>query len=65
VSESDGALCQVFTYVVVMRAADGRATLPITICARPEDAEDAARVVAYLELMVLGRDVDGGDVLDA
>jgi hypothetical protein len=29
--------------------------LPITVCARPADAEHAARVIAYLELVVLGQ----------
>jgi hypothetical protein len=52
----DGAACEVFTYVVVLQAGDGRATLPITVCALPSEAEHAARVIAYLELVVLGRD---------
>jgi hypothetical protein len=52
--------CEVFTYVVVLQAGDGRATLPITVCARPAEAEHAARVIAYLELVVLGQSVDGG-----
>jgi hypothetical protein len=47
--------CEVFTYVVVLQAGDGRATLPITVCARPAEAEHAARVIAYLELVVLGQ----------
>ncbi len=61
-SASDGATCEVFTYVVVLQAGDGRATLPITVCARPAEAEHAARVIAYLELVVLGHDPDGLDV---
>lgn len=51
---------QVYTYVVLMRGSDGRATLPVTICALPEEAEDAARLVAYLELTVLGQTGDAG-----
>jgi hypothetical protein len=47
--------CEVFTYVVVLQAGEGRATLPITVCARPADAEHAARVIAYLELVLLGQ----------
>jgi hypothetical protein len=46
--------CEVFTYVVVMRGGDGRTTLPVTVCARPDEAEHAARVIAWLELTVLG-----------
>jgi hypothetical protein len=53
-SPRDDVLCEVFTYVVVLHAGDGRATLPITVCARPDEAEHAARVIAYLELVVLG-----------
>jgi hypothetical protein len=57
----DGPHCEVFTYVVVLQAAEeGRATLPITVCARPEEAEHAARVIAYLELVVLGNGQDDG-----
>ena len=56
----DEVLCDVFTYVVVLQAGDGRATLPITICARPREAEHAARVIAYLELVVLGLRADDG-----
>ena len=56
-SSRDEVLCEVFTYVVVLHAGDGRATLPITVCAR---AEHAARVVAYLELVVLGLRSDEG-----
>jgi hypothetical protein len=52
---------EMFTYVVVLRAQDGRATVPVTLCARPEDAEHAARVIAFLELAALGRDASGGD----
>ena len=58
-SEPDGRF-EVFTYVVVMHDSDGRATLPITICALPEEAEHAARLVAYLELTVLGQPGDAG-----
>jgi hypothetical protein len=47
--------CEVFTYVVVLQAGDGRTTLPITVCAQPSEAEHAARVIAYLELVVLGQ----------
>jgi hypothetical protein len=53
-------LCEVFTYVVVLQADDGRATLPITVCARPGEAQHAARVIAYLELVVLGQCGEGG-----
>lgn len=57
----DDVSFEVFTYVVVLQAGvDGRATLPITVCARPGEAEHAARVIAYLELVVLGRAVDDG-----
>ena len=58
-SEPDGRF-EVYTYVVLMRGSDGRVTLPITICALPEDAEQAARVIAYLELTVLGQTGDTG-----
>jgi hypothetical protein len=52
---------EVFTYVVVLQSGgDGPATLPITVCARPDEAEHAARVIAYLELVVLGQSADGG-----
>lgn len=57
----DGASYEVFTYVVILQGRSGRATLPITVCAAPGDAEHAARVIAYLELVVLGRDADAGD----
>jgi hypothetical protein len=60
-SPADAAPFEVFTYVVVLQAGDvGRATLPITVCARAGDAEHAARVIAYLELVVLGQAADGG-----
>jgi hypothetical protein len=59
-SSRDEVLCEVFTYVVVLQAGDGRATLPITVCARPDEAEHAARVIAYLELVVLGLRADDG-----
>jgi hypothetical protein len=62
-SGSEGAACEVFTYVVVVQAGGGRATLPITVCARPSEAEHAARVIAYLELVVLGHDPEGLDSL--
>ena len=52
---------EMFTYVVVLRARDGRATVPVTLVARPGDAEHAARVIAFLELAALGRDASGGD----
>ena len=51
---------EVFTYVVVLQAGEGRATLPITVCAKPTEAEHAARVVAYLELVVLGQGAEPG-----
>jgi hypothetical protein len=61
-SAPDEAPCEVFTYVVVLQEGDdGRSTLPITICARPSEAEHAARVIAYLELVVLGN--GGGEGL--
>ncbi|MDX6569891.1 MAG: hypothetical protein QOH15_2469 [Gaiellales bacterium] len=60
-STPDGILYEVFTYVVVLQGGAGRATLPITICAAPGDAEHAARVIAYLELVVLGQGPEGGD----
>ena len=50
--------CQVFTYVVVMQGAEGRTTMPVTVCARPDEAEHAARVIAWLELTVLGSPAD-------
>jgi hypothetical protein len=59
-SSRDEVLCEVFTYVVVLQAGDGRATLPIPVCARPDEAEHAARVIAYLELVVLGLRADDG-----
>jgi hypothetical protein len=54
---------EVFTYVVVLRAGDGRATVPVTLCARPADAEHAARVIAFLELAALGPEASGTDPL--
>ncbi len=60
-SAPEGSLCEVFTYVVVLQAGEGRATLPITVCARPREAEHAARVLAYVELVVLGGGADGAD----
>ena len=62
-SSPDGDPFQVFTYVVILQGGARRATLPITVCAAPGDAEHAARVIAYLELVVLGRYPDGGDAL--
>jgi hypothetical protein len=59
-SPADDVPWEVFTYVVVLQAGGGRATLPITICANPAEAEHAARVVAYLELVVLGQGSEGG-----
>jgi hypothetical protein len=60
-SPPEGTLCEVFTYVVVLQAGEGRATLPITICAQPAEAEHAARVIAYVELVVLGQGADGAE----
>ncbi len=60
---SDQLDFEVFTYVVVLRARDGRATVPVTLCARPEDAEHAARVIAFLELAALGPYSSGADPL--
>ena len=60
---SDQLDFEVFTYVVVLRARDGRATVPVTLCARPEHAEHAARVIAFLEVAALGRHASGGDPL--
>ena len=57
---ADDVPSEVFTYVVVLQGSAGRSTLPITICAKPDEAEHAARVVAYLELVVLGRGAEGG-----
>ena len=57
---ADDVLSEVFTYVVVLQGGEGRSTLPITICAKPDEAEHAARVVAYLELVVLGQGAEGG-----
>ena len=54
---------EVFTYVVVLRARDGRATVPVTLCARPGDAEHAARVIAFLGLAALGPEASGTDPL--
>jgi hypothetical protein len=56
----DDVPCEVFTYVVVLQGGNGRATLPITICAQPAEAEHAARVIAYLEIVVLGQGAEGG-----
>ena len=56
----DDVPCEVFTYVVVLQGGSGRATLPITICAQPGEAEHAARVIAYLEIVVLGQGSEGG-----
>jgi hypothetical protein len=51
----DSVPCKIFTYVVVMQGSDGGpATMPVTVCARPGEAEDAARVIAWIELSVLG-----------
>lgn len=55
--------CQVFTYVVVMQGAEGSTSLPITVCARPDEAEHAARVIAWLDLTVLGGP-DGDDLFE-
>jgi hypothetical protein len=54
----DSVPARIFTYVVVMQGSDGPATMPVTVCARPGDAEQAARVIAWLELTVLGRPGD-------
>jgi hypothetical protein len=55
---SDPSLSQVFTFVVVMQGREGRHTLPVTVCARPGEAEHAARVIAWLELTVLAGSMD-------
>ena len=55
---------EVFTYVVVLQATDGRVTVPVTLCAQPADAERVARVIAYLELSALGRGATGRDPFD-
>ncbi len=60
---SDQPDFEVFTYVVVLRARDGCATMPVTLAARPRDAEHAARVIAFLELAALGPDASGTDPL--
>ena len=62
-SAPDGVPYEVFTYVVVLQGGAGRGTLPITVCAEPGEAEHAARVIAYLELVVLRQGGDGGDSL--
>jgi hypothetical protein len=62
-STPDGVPYEVFTYVVVVQGGAGRGTLPITICAAPGEAEHAARVIAYLELVVLDQGAEGGDAL--
>ena len=54
---------EVFTYVVVLQGGAGRGTLPITVCAAPGEAEHAARVIAYVELVVLRQGGDGGESL--
>jgi hypothetical protein len=54
----DSVPAKIFTYVVVMQGSEGPATMPVTVCARPGDAEQAARVIAWLELTVLGRPSD-------
>jgi hypothetical protein len=61
---SERPLCQVFSFVVVMHGMHGRSTLPVTVCARPSDAEQAARVIAWLELSVLGGSLDDTDLLE-
>jgi hypothetical protein len=58
-SPPDGVPFEVFTYVVVLQGGSGRATLPITVCATPTEAEHAARVIAYVELVVLGEGTEG------
>jgi hypothetical protein len=55
---------EVFTFVVVRPATDGRVSVPVTLCARAPDAEHMARVIAYLELTALGRQATGRDPLD-
>ncbi len=57
-------LCQIFTYVVVMHGRGARQTMPVTICARPDEAEQAARVVAWLELTVLRGSTDDPDIFE-
>jgi hypothetical protein len=61
---SDSTPCQVFTYVVVMQGRDGRSTMPVTVCARPDEAEHAARVIAWLELTVLGGSTDDPELFE-
>jgi hypothetical protein len=60
VSDSyEDAPFEVFTFVVVLQTGAGSpGTLPITVCARPGEAEHAARVIAYVELVVLGKSLD-------
>jgi hypothetical protein len=62
-STPDGVSYEVFTYVVVLQGGAGRGTLPITVCAAPGEAEHAARVIAYLELVVLRQGAEGGEAL--
>jgi hypothetical protein len=57
-------LSQVFTFVVVMQGREGRHTMPVTVCARPGDAEHAARVIAWLELTVLAGSTDDPELYD-
>jgi hypothetical protein len=57
-------LCQIFSYVVVMHDQGGRRTMPVTVCARPDEAEQAARVIAWLELTVLGGSTDDQDLFE-
>ncbi len=56
--------CQVYTFMVVMHGMNGRSTLPVTVCARPQDAEHAARVIAWLELSVFGASLDDPDIFE-
>jgi hypothetical protein len=50
--------------MVVMHGMNGRSTLPVTVCARPQDAEHAARVIAWLELSVFGASLDDPDIFE-
>jgi hypothetical protein len=57
-------LSQVYSFVVVMQGREGRHTLPVTVCARPSEAEHAARVIAWLELTVLAGSTDDPELFE-
>jgi hypothetical protein len=61
---SELPLCQIFSYVVVMHEHGDRRTMPVTVCARADEAEQAARVIAWLELTVLAGSTDDPDIFD-